>query len=138
MEIKTIKAYYCDFCGKRMLSASWMSRHEKNCTMNPNRGCGMCGRPVPLDELIEKYSGRIDVKQDDQDAMTASFKPGAEFKTDDIDDDCNNCPACTLAVLRQAGLNHSWILALTGEFDYKKRKDEWWADKNLDPEFEGY
>jgi hypothetical protein len=36
--------YYCEFCGKSGGSASHMSRHEKYCTANPNRRCGMCDR----------------------------------------------------------------------------------------------
>ena len=34
--------YYCDHCNKGNGSPSAMRRHERGCTMNPQRVCGMC------------------------------------------------------------------------------------------------
>ena len=36
------KVYYCDFCKKKGLSASSISKHEKHCTLNPKRECRLC------------------------------------------------------------------------------------------------
>lgn len=43
MRTKMVKRHWCDFCNKAGLSASAMARHEKHCTMNPNRACRVCG-----------------------------------------------------------------------------------------------
>lgn len=34
--------YYCDHCNKGNGSPSAMRRHERGCTLNPQRVCGMC------------------------------------------------------------------------------------------------
>jgi hypothetical protein len=34
--------YYCEYCKKRSLASFSMKRHEKRCTMNPKRQCGVC------------------------------------------------------------------------------------------------
>lgn len=42
MRVKKVNRYYCEFCKKSGQSASHISKHEKRCTLNPNRHCGMC------------------------------------------------------------------------------------------------
>ena len=43
MKILIKKVYYCDYCKKKKgLSASAMTLHERHCTLNPNRICGVC------------------------------------------------------------------------------------------------
>jgi hypothetical protein len=77
--------YYCDFC-KKVGGHKWrMEIHEKHCTANPNRECRVCTHLLgeiqqPLPDLIAAYS--------------RSWK--------EMRDLCCNCPACTLAVMRQA------------------------------------
>ena len=48
--------YYCDFCKKKLMVRAAMERHEKHCTMNPDRVCRMCARieadAAPLPDLI--------------------------------------------------------------------------------------
>lgn len=62
MKRRQVWQYQCDFCGRKKLSASGTAKHEKHCTMNPNRICRVCkmvadGRPAdfaqrPLAELV--------------------------------------------------------------------------------------
>ena len=135
MKVKTIKAYYCDFCGKRMLSGGWMSRHEKGCTMNPGRECRMC-EGVDIRSLTKKYSRGIIITEGSTEfgsRFTAEWEKYArKFKIEDIIDDCDGCPACSFAVLRLSGQNHHWITDLIGPFNYKAIRNKYWKERNLD------
>lgn len=80
--------YYCDFCKKAGCSKGHMVKHERRCTNNPNRVCGMCvlGQikgQAPLAELIV-IAGRPET---DHDSLLAAAK---------------GCPACALAAARQS------------------------------------
>ena len=144
MIVKTVKAYFCDYCNKKYYSASWCSRHEARCTMNPDRECMFCekvlGQEQPdMRELIKKYSGKIEFTERDEDFSGvieggiiegASFIGKNKFSIKDIQSDCDGCPACTLAVLRQSGLAHHLIYPLIGEFDYEKEKQAVWSAIN--------
>ena len=81
--------YYCDHCKKSGCSKHHMAKHEKGCTMNPHRECGVCamwlgGCNEPMADLIAALGNGY-----------ASLR-----------EKCENCPACTLAALRQAPCNH--------------------------------
>lgn len=43
--LKNLNVYECEFCGKKGISASHMSRHEKYCSKNPEVAtkCAECG-----------------------------------------------------------------------------------------------
>ena len=81
--------YYCDHCNKGNGSPSAMRRHERGCTLNPARVCGMCAKladeggpdPAPPRDELRKL---LD---------TQGFKAMCEA--------ANDCPACILSVLRQ-------------------------------------
>lgn len=115
--------YYCDHCNKGSGSPSAMKRHERGCTVNPNRVCGMCAleaqhggeEPAPSTAGLRKI---IDA---------SGFKAMCEAAHD--------CPACILAVLRT--LNRMDELAgpyVAGpddgrsQWSYKQAKTEWWAN----------
>jgi len=42
MKEKIKKVYYCDFCKRHTLTINSMVKHEKHCTLNPNRICRVC------------------------------------------------------------------------------------------------
>jgi hypothetical protein len=42
MRTKKVNRYWCDFCNKAGLSAGSMAKHEKHCTLNPDRSCRVC------------------------------------------------------------------------------------------------
>jgi uncharacterized protein YabN with tetrapyrrole methylase and pyrophosphatase domain len=84
--------------------------------MNPDRDCRLCGgkHNVKIRDLVSKYTG-ISHEQ---------------VKLEDIADEVDECPVCTLAVIRQSKLNkHPYDL----QFDYKKSMEDWWAEVNKGP-----
>ena len=124
--MKTVKknVYYCDYCNKRGLSTGHMSRHEKSCTLNINRTCKVCNlldnEKLELQPIIEKH--------------LALYLQTDEVKTYDgmpILEDCNGCPACTLAVIRQiykqAKLRNFYNSIV---FDHKKEMQSVFYDIN--------
>lgn len=113
--------YYCDFCKKVSGLKTAMEKHEKGCTLNPARECGICGflnggMAVELSELLallpdpkqfvihhpaepgEFGYAAYDTPDDEalRDAVHAVL-PKLRELTDD-------CPACILAALRQRGI----------------------------------
>lgn len=103
-----------------------MRRHERGCTANPQRVCGMCkkladeGGPDPApprDELIRLMD-------------TQGFKAMCEA--------ANDCPACILAALRTKNFKGDAESppGVSGPEDgretwsFKAAKEAWWADWN--------
>ena len=84
--------YYCDFCKKSGGSAPHMKKHESRCTANPNRTCGMCLElglsQKPIKNLIEALGN------------------GDSHGLEKLRDLAEGCPVCTLAAIRQSGLQH--------------------------------
>lgn len=118
--------YYCDHCNKGNGSPSAMRRHERGCTLNPQRECGMCkmlaedGGPEPApprDELVLIM---------DADGFKAMC------------DAANDCPACILAALRTKNFKGDWETppGVLGPEDgreswsYTQAKQAWWNEWN--------
>lgn len=101
-----------------------MARHERTCTKNPHRACGMCARievvPVPpaeLAALLPAPTHAWGYSDDDEPAVLAGI--AAVERAD------HACPACTLAALRVRdipGLAYGW--------DYQAACSRFWADLN--------
>ena len=118
--------YYCDHCNKGNGSPSAMRRHERGCTANPQRVCGMCsmlareGGPAPAPPLA--------ILLDTLD--TEGFKAMREL--------ANDCPACILAALRVRNLpaDAEGPGRVAGpedgrnEWSYTQAKTQWWAEWN--------
>jgi hypothetical protein len=106
--------FYCEHCGKSSGSGRHMSRHEKGCTTNPDRHCGMCGR--------QGVGGLVE-----------SLGAGDEAGVDRLRGATNGCPACMLAAIRQSGLQYPPDAESPGyrvPFDFKAAQNDWWARKN--------
>ena len=95
MKKKQVWRYWCGYCNKAGLSASHMMKHEKHCTMNPDRECRMCkhvgqnGQGLSL--LVE---------------MARQFTPteeGAKTLAWELEQEAGNCPICVYSAIRQAG-----------------------------------
>lgn len=107
--------YYCDFCKRANMQKASMAKHERGCTLNPDRVCGLCaqmGNPTkPIAELL------------------VSFESGGWKAVGEITD---NCPACILAAIRQFNKTRPdreeqmW----PEDFDFKKELASFWADMN--------
>jgi hypothetical protein len=117
--------YYCEHCKKVSGLRTAMEKHEKGCTLNPNRECGICGflctGGTPLSDLVallpdptkfmrlvaeESYFDGVEwdtipaEQVPDDEALreaTHTVLPKLRELTDD-------CPACILAALRQRGI----------------------------------
>ena len=131
MRKKRVWRYYCDFCGRGGCAASHIMHHEKGCTANPDRVCGLCAHSIPGEQkqigvLIEALkSGRP------EDGYSAGLI--------EVRDLAQNCPACILAAIRQSGVQRSSEYDGDGneidpgchvEFDFKKELASWWSDEN--------
>jgi hypothetical protein len=117
--------YYCDHCNKGNGSPSAMKRHERGCTANPNRVCGMCARAEdeegvtpapPRDELLRIL---------DADGFKAMC------------DVANQCPACILSALRARNVEAEFSnFRVSGpedgrnEWSYATAKANWWESMN--------
>lgn len=102
-----------------------MKRHERGCTLNPQRVCGMCkmthedggdGPAPPRDELV-----LIMDRQGFADMCKAA----------------NDCPACILSALRtKNGKGEFGQPIVEGpedgrqEWSYAAAKQQWWSDWN--------
>lgn len=120
MTIKTKKVYYCDFCKKHRLRS--LQEHEKYCTANPDRECGLCKDNKNIKKLFEKYK-KIDVIEKEG---TIKFSVEPEDIMKSIIMDVDSCPNCCLNILRivfgKTGKNVMWCFY----YDYKKSLQEWW------------
>ena len=108
--------FYCEHCGKSSGSGGHLSRHEKRCTANPDRRCGMCGKGGIVG-LIEALGN------------------GDEDGLDRLREATDGCPACMLAAIRQSKLQfydsgEDGDASFRVEFDFRKEKSVWWAAKN--------
>ena len=106
--------YGCDYCRKTGCSASHMARHERRCTNNPNRECGMC-----------RYFG---IPEHSVAALVAVLRLDG---LDALRSVAEGCPMCILAAIRQSGLSteDQWDLG----FDFKKERDAFWRDERGEP-----
>jgi hypothetical protein len=113
--------YYCDHCKKVSGLKTAMEKHEKGCTLNPARDCGICGflnggmavstadlmallpDPAKFKRMVvsdpgEEWSYEYEETDDEGlRAATHAVLPKLRQLTDD-------CPACILAALRQRGI----------------------------------
>ena len=120
MRTKRVNRYYCDFCRKAGQSKYWISKHERGCTANPGRICGLCehseNEQKPIAELV---------------ACISAAKDDCGIK--DVSELSNHCPACTLAAIRQSG-----ILKVEGgdgfpisvPYDFKADMARFWSEQN--------
>jgi len=114
---KKVWRYYCDFCSKGGCSGGSIAKHERGCTRNPNRECGMCRAAKndqrPTAELLAV------LESDGVDAVLSAAE---------------GCPACVMAAIHALRKKEplsipypsddavpNWI-----EFDYKAAAKSFW------------
>jgi len=127
MKTKKVNRYYCEFCKKAGCSAGHIAKHEKHCTGNPDRVCGMCEmvdeeqKPMPeLLAVMPDYTGVnvcgvIDEAIPYRRAVAVAMVRLSKLTL---------CPACTLAALRQRGC------AGFSDYDFKSERDKVLSDWN--------
>jgi len=102
MKTKKVNRYYCDYCGKSGGSSYHMKRHEKSCTLNPDRVCRMCqligkSEQLPMTELLQKINtSYMKLKKTQEDITKEDHQFIAKLR-----EITSGCPACMLAVIRQ-------------------------------------
>lgn len=114
--------YYCDFCKKVSGLRGSMEKHEKGCTLNPARECGICGflstGGAALTELLAVLPDPAKFKH--MESWDAGPEYGGKGEYEVVDDErlaaathavlpelrklTEDCPACILAALRQRGI----------------------------------
>lgn len=101
MRSETRVIHYCDFCGKHRHLRSAMEKHERGCTMNPDRVC----RWSIGDEAHPEFVLRELASSLHERACPAL----AAMDIDWLREVIGGCPACMLAALRQSGVkNFQW------------------------------
>lgn len=129
MKIKKVNQYACDFCGKKKYSASAMTKHEKHCTMNPNRECRFCiidqgASTNNIPSLVARLPKDVIVVSEEFfpiEKVNNEVEILAEFEK--IKKEVNECPACLLAVIRQSKS------IVNFPFYYKNEAEQFWKDR---------
>jgi hypothetical protein len=123
--------YYCEFCKKSGGSSGHMAKHEKACTMNLDRVCGMCkvlGQEQPdLKELMALLPNPEDYLTKHE--IWEGF-PGLDGAIErlmpELREKSGNCPACILAALRQKKI----FVSMINSFNFTEECKAFWADIN--------
>lgn len=117
MKTKLVNRYYCDFCNKSGCNAGWINKHERGCTKNPNRECGVCKfmqvEQVPLATLIAMLPCTASWSREEWESDRLTVELNAAVKS--IRSVANECPACIMAAVRQGGFDMGDLL----QFDFK-------------------
>ncbi len=123
--------FYCEFCGRGSCSGGHIAKHERGCTANPNRECGICKAAGlvqhPMKELIiALLSGKQLTLSN-----AADYQSGMRALRNMTED----CPACILAAIRQSGIQRRADDWKEGDecppdlkFDFKKELGEFWQE----------
>ncbi len=123
MTKKKVWRYWCSFCKKAGLSSYWIQKHERACTANPDRVCGICNHAKLAQHPIAQLLAYIDPKKEN--CGLADLRKLTE-----------DCPACILAAIRQSGIC-KWdgdpeSQPPTIEYDFKAEMAAFWARQNED------
>jgi len=131
MKIIKKNRYYCEYCKKSGGAAGAIKKHEKRCTLNPNRHCGYCDlleNPQPnLKEFIAILPNPDEYKVEEYEGF---YFRGLEEAVDAVlpklREACNECPACIMAALRQKGIP----VPVAKNFDFEKECQSIWGEFN--------
>ncbi|MDY6895003.1 MAG: hypothetical protein SVO01_06255 [Thermotogota bacterium] len=130
MRQKMVWRYYCDYCGKGGCGKWQMAKHEKHCTMNPNRVCRMCeGVPTPPEKLAEAIAILPDPTSYKRHSFDIDLSKAIKDTLPMVRGIVDDCPACILAALRQKGQGKLYDL---NSFDYGEEVKQMWVDRNAE------
>lgn len=125
MRTKLVKRHWCDHCNKAGLQAHTMARHEKHCTLNPERACRVCGllnggsHRIPMEELLDLLPDPSAFLAAQWMSCDCLWRNGEYAHGEDCPNEAvrltralteampklreavQDCPACILAALRQ-------------------------------------
>lgn len=136
--MKTVlkNVYYCDFCKKRYLVKWACEKHEKHCTLNQDRECGLCdigNTRTNVREVCDKYEKKFILFEHQDEKYSWESDPtitplyAEPFTLNDIMNDCEYCPNCVLTVIRCLGLSF-WYFKNKFKYDYKAELKTFWGN----------
>lgn len=106
--------FYCDHCKLRRLSRIAMEKHERHCTMNPQRTCRW---------VIDEKRHDFDIPR-----LASALRENAPLLPTDIQRlrvEVEGCPACMLAALRQSGVEYHYNYKTSDHlFNYKEEVEK--------------
>lgn len=115
MIVKEKKVFYCSHCKKYRLSRPAMEKHERHCTMNPERVCRWRGVDEHVQVDLRFIVARLRNHHDSE------LGEAVVWLRKTVD----GCPACMLSALRQSGLDyHRWT-----EWHYEDEVEQWRKDQ---------
>jgi hypothetical protein len=117
--------YYCDHCKKVSGSKHVMEKHERGCTNNPERVCGLCRMAENKQEHINTLKAALftDINNFQKKNGHDDTRP---ILIKNLRAVANNCPACILAAVRQSQDENGWYIG----FDYAEEIILFWAAHN--------
>jgi hypothetical protein len=121
VDVRKVKRwrYYCDYCDKGGCSGGVMAKHERGCTRNPERQCGLCR----VAKLEQKPTAEL----------LAALNDGG---VDAVLELSLGCPACVVAAIHALRKTEPRLYEPdTGadnyiSFDYKLAAEKFWNEVN--------
>lgn len=134
MRTKRVNRYYCDFCKKAGCSAGHIAHHERRCTMNPERECGVCPlvdssetRPMgKLTALLPDPEAFVENRDTEWEGISDDITPIANESLPELRNATENCPACILAAIRQRGIP----VRMVTDFHWREEMDTVLSEAN--------
>lgn len=136
--------YYCSFCKKSGGSSYHMERHEKGCTANPDRICGMHNADGDLCQPdLKKIISQLRESWPEWDFQyTPETMAQMNAANDWLKEQVDGCPACILHVYRMLQVSTCPDKDFARQcdqiyFDYKEVKAEFWANHPREDYYRG-
>jgi hypothetical protein len=116
MITKKVNRYYCEYCNKSGGNAAVIKKHEKHCTLNPNRECGCCDTYLDREQTdLNELMALLPIPDSDNaEQLTKDAIPALMELS-------GNCPTCIMSALRQKGIPMYWV---NDVYNFNKRLDE--------------
>jgi hypothetical protein len=118
--------YYCGFCKKSGGSRIAMENHERGCTANADRQCGLCRHAeklsAPLPQMIQFCRENVTDLQEAYNGL--DYGTISKDVTAKLRELADGCPVCMFAAMRQAHVYPA------EPFDLKTECRSIWADIN--------
>ena len=132
MITKKVNRYYCEFCGKASCAAWAMRKHERACTLNPERICGMCAFAAieqrPMTDIRACLPNRADYEPEPDVygfIVYTDLEKAIAVSLEDLRKLTDGCPACIMAALRQQGIP----IPAARDFDFKAECQQWFNER---------
>lgn len=122
--------FYCEFCHQHRLVRSAMEKHERHCTLNPDRSCRWTdydGQHLEfeLSALVAEVQLRAEETHEIPGWNSRKGLTTADFEWLR---EATNCPACMLAVFRQSGIDYHYTVDHV-HWDYLEEVEHWRSEQ---------